>query len=541
MLLVGLWADICWAGNGPQIQFVDVAAELGVDFVHESGISGDKRLPETDGSGAAFFDADADGDLDLYLVNSGDLVEGRGAACNRLYRNDGGRFADVTAAAGVPGKAYGMGVLAGDLDADGVADLYLTNWGEDVFYRNGGEGVFAEATRQAGLGNPQWGSSGALLDADADGDVDLFVANYVDFSLEAHPWCGRRDMGLRFYCDPRQYQPSRDLLYRNDGDGTFTDVSQQAGIDRAGNGLGVVSGDFDQDGDADVYVANDMNANFHYDNQGDGRFDEIGLLAGTARSADGASQAGMGVDADDYDNDGDLDLFVTNYQLENNALYRNDGLYFPEVSFAAGTGGISLNYLGFGTGFFDYDNDGWLDLFVANGHVHDNIERYDELVTYAQKAQIFRNLGGGRYAELTRDLGPGLALDYVGRGSAFGDFDQDGDLDIALVNSNGPAALLRNEGGNARHWLQVELEGAGNNREGIGAKLYLRSGDLRLFRQVKAGSGYQSTSQRAPFFGLGPRDRVEHLEVHWPSGRVQAMEDIAADQILAVKEPVGPR
>ncbi|NKB68660.1 MAG: hypothetical protein GKR89_16475 [Candidatus Latescibacteria bacterium] len=540
LLVLVLGTNLGWASDRPPIQFVDVAAEMGIDFVHTSGISGAKRLPETDGSGAAFFDADGDADLDLYLVNSGDVLAGRGGAANRLYRNDGQGFTDITAAAGVAGKAYGMGVVAGDFDADGDSDLYLTNWGADIFYRNEGVGAFVDATQQVGLGNRQWGSSGSLLDADGDGDIDLFVANYVEFGLDTHPWCGRRDMDLRFYCDPRQYRPSRDLLYRNQGDGTFVEIGQQVGIVHLGNGLGVVSGDFDDDGDADLYVANDMGPNFHYDNQGTGQFQEIGLLAGTARSADGAAQAGMGVDAGDFDNDADLDLFVTNYQLENNTLYRNDGLYFPEVSFAAGTGQISLNYLGFGTGFFDYNNDGWLDLFVANGHVHDNIEAYDELVTYAQRAQVFRNRGG-QYVEVTDSLGSGLAVSYVGRGSAFGDYDGDGDLDIALVSSNGPAALLRNEGGNAGHWLQIELEGRANNRDGIGAKVYVHSGGVRQLRQVKAGSGYQSTSQQGPFFGLGARDRVERLEVRWPSGQIQILEDIAANQILVVEEPAQVR
>ena len=531
---------LLWFGpafGGEAVHLVDVSGEVGIQFLHRSGRSAEKLLPETYGGGALFFDCEGDGDLDLYLLNSGHLIQGRVGADNALYRNDGGGFTDITAAAGVPGKAYGMGGVNADIDNDGDQDLYLANYGVDVFYRNAGGGRFFDAGRQAGLDNGLWGTSAAFLDYDLDGDLDLYVANYVEFDAATQPWCGRRDMGLRFYCDPRRYRPARDLLYRNEGDGTFADISRQAGIVHPGNGLGVVSGDFDQDGDADVYVANDMTPNFHYDNQGDGRFAEIGLLSGTAFSGDGVEQAGMGVDAGDFDNDGDLDLVVTNYQLENNSLYRNDGAYFPEVSFAAGTGQISLNYLGFGTGFFDYDNDGWLDLLVANGHVHDNIERYDELVTYAQKAQVFRNQGGGKYAEVTRDLGPGLAVSYVGRGSAFGDYDQDGDLDIALVNSNGPAALLRNEGGNAGHWLQVELEGRTSNRDGVGAQLYLSSGQLRLLRQVKAGSGYLSSSQRAVFFGLGGRDRAERLEVHWPSGTVQVLEDLEVDRVLRLVEP----
>ncbi len=535
-----LWAWGAAGAPASQVQFVDVALEMGVDFVHENGISSEKRLPETYGSGSAFFDYDGDGDLDLYLVNSGDLVEGRGTAWNRLYRNQGRSFAEVTEEAGVPGRGYGMGVVAADADGDGDAEIYLTSWGEDIFYRNEGNGRFRDFTLPAGLGNPQWGASAAFLDYDRDGDLDLFVANYVDFQVGEQPWCGRSDLDLRFYCDPRQFESTVDRLMRNNGDGSFSDVGQEAGIVHAGNGLGVICGDFDGDGDADVYVANDMTPNFLYENMGGGRFQENALLAGAALSADGVTQAGMGVDAGDFDRDGDQDLFVTNYQLENNDLYRNDGAYFSEVGFRAGVGEISLNYLGFGAGFFDYDNDGWLDLFVANGHVHDNIEAYDKLVRYPQKAQVFHNDGKGRYVERTQALGPGLAVSYVGRGSSFGDFDQDGDLDIALVSSGRRAALLQNQGGNARHWLQVELEGTRGNRDGIGAKVYLEAGSLRSFQEVRAGSGYLSSSQLAPFFGLGDHTRVDRLEIHWPSGVEQVLEEIPADQRLYIVEPSGP-
>ena len=397
------------------MQFVDVTAEWGIHFVQQNGMSSEKMLPETTGSGAAFFDYDGDNDLDLYLVNSGHVTKGRGGALNRLYRNDGARYVDVTAAANVPGRAYGMGVAAADYDNDGDTDIYLTNWGEDVLYRNDG-GYFSDVTAEAGLGNPLWGSSAAFVDYDNDGDLDLCVANYVEFDIATHPWCGFRDMDLRFYCDPLEYSPTRDLLYRNNGDGSFAEVGEPAGIVREGNGLGLVAADLHEDGDQDLYIANDKTPNFFYKNQGDGTFEEIGLTSGTALSANGAAQAGMGVDAGDLDNDGDLDLFVTNYQLENNALYRNDGLFFTEVSFQAGLGEASLNYLGFGTGFFDYDNDGWLDLFVANGHVHDNIEDYDELATYAQQAQVFQNEGGGRFRGKHQGSGTGVEGQLRGQG-----------------------------------------------------------------------------------------------------------------------------
>ena len=544
-LIQVIWLGLCLGlsnrgdGLAQTVQFVDVTADLGIYFVHQNGASQEKRLPEAYGSGGALFDYDGDGDLDLYLVNSGDLIKGRGNAINRLYRNDGQRFTDVTAEAGVPGREFGMGVVAGDYDNDGDADLYLTNWGEDILYRNEGDGRFTDVTQQAGLGNEQWGSSAAFLDYDDDGDLDLFVVNYVDFTIDNHPWCGHPTLKMRFYCDPHQHQPTQDILYRNEGDGRFTDASKEAGIVHKGNGLGVVCWDYDDDGDQDVYVTNDMDANFLYENQGSGYFEEIGLFSGTALSADGASLAGMGVDTGDYDNDGDLDLFVTNYQLENNTLYRNDGFMFSEVSFQMGIGEISLNHLSFGTGFLDYDNDGWQDLFITNGHVHDNIEEYDEQVTYAQKAQMFHN-EQGRYVERSAELGSAFIPDYVGRGAAFGDYDRDGDMDIVVMSLGRSVAVLRNDGGNARNWLQVDVQGTKSNRDGIGTKVYLQAGALRGFQQVKAGSGYQSSSQKALLFGLGDREQADRLEIRWPSGKVQVLENVAANQILAVVEPHDP-
>ena len=517
-----------------QVRFVEVAVELGIDFVHENGSSKEKRLPETNGSGSAFFDWDGDGDQDLYLVNSGHMEKGRGQAWNRLYRNDGAAFSTMVDAAGARGASYGMGVAAADYDSDGDPDLYLTGWGADQLYR-WQEGAYVDVTEAAGLGHEGWTTSAVFFDSDLDGDLDLFAAQYVRFELGAQPWCGRDDMGLRFYCDPRVFDSTTDLLYRNEGDGVFAEVGPMAGIVHAGNGLGVVAGDWDLDGDQDLYVANDLTPNFHYLNQGDGTFVEDGLLAGTALSADGANQAGMGVDSGDIDQDGDFDFFVTNYQLETNSLYRNDGAYFSETSFKSGIGEISLNYLGFGTGFFDYDNDGHLDLFVGNGHVHDNIGDYDELVTYAQRAQVFRNMGGGAFSEKTAELGPAFATEYVVRGSSFGDIDQDGDLDIAIVNNGRRFALMRNDGEHG-NWLQIQLEGKLSNRDGVGAKIYLWADGQQQLRQVKAGSGFLSTSQCEPVFGLGSSEQVDRLEIHWPAGGVQVLTDIVPNQRLTIVE-----
>ncbi|MEE2833600.1 MAG: CRTAC1 family protein [Candidatus Latescibacterota bacterium] len=526
------------AAEPPALRFFDATAEAGIDFVHTNGASREKRLPETDGSGVAFLDADGDGRQDLYFVNSGHMDKGRQGADNRLYRSVGdGHFQAVTGAGGAPGDAYGMGVLAGDPDNDGDTDLYLTAWGEDQFFRNDSRGGFVDATGPAELGNSRWSSSAAYLDYDSDGDLDLFVTNYVRFDLATHPWCGRRDMDMRFYCDPRQYEPETDGLYRNEGDGTFTDVSVEAGINGRGNGLGVVSGDFDDDGRADVYVANDMSPNFLYRNRGDGTFSEEGMLSGTALSADGASQAGMGVDAADFDRDGDLDIVVTNYQLENNTLYLNDDPFFDEVSFNSGIGEVSLNYLGFGVGFFDWDNDGWLDLFVTNGHVHDNIERYDPIVTYPQRAQVFRNLGDRKFVDITDELGAALQKSYVGRGLAFADYDDDGDIDVAVSPSGGPALLLRNDGGNSMAWLRVRLRGTTSNRDAVGAKVWLYAGGTTQFHQVRAGTGYQSTSELTVHFGLGVATGADSLWVEWPSGTRQRFGPQTARRTLLITEP----
>lgn len=532
LLLLGLGAAQGWAA--PPV-FVDVSLEVGVDFVHANGASPEKRLPETNGAGVAFFDYDGDGDQDLYLVNSGDMVKGRQGAHNVLLRNDGGRFTDITAQARAEGGGYGKGVLAGDYDGDGDQDLFLSNWGEDLLLRQEADGTYAEVSGQAGLSNPDWGTSAVFIDYDMDGDLDIFVVNYVHFRIGEQPWCGRADLGMRFYCDPRQFAPALDRLFQNQGDGSFVETGLVAGIDQAGNGLGAVSADFDLDGWPDLYVANDLTSNLLYKNKG-GSFVEDGLLSGSAFSNDGAAQAGMGVDAGDFDGDGDEDIFVTNYQLENNNLYRNDGDYFWDHSPEAGIAKRSLDYLGFGAFFFDYDNDGWLDLFVANGHVHDNIEEYDALVTYAQRAQLFRNTGEGGYQETTDTAGPGFAAAYVGRGAAFGDYDLDGDLDIALTASGERAALLRNDGGNAGHWLELRLHGAGSNPDAVGTRVMLQAGGRQRWLTLRAGSSFLSTSQKALLFGLGEAAVAERIEIHWPGGAVQVLEGVKARQHLVIKE-----
>jgi hypothetical protein len=521
--------------------FTDVAAAAGVIFQHVNGATDDKMLPETYGGGVAFADLDGDGDLDLYFVNSGSLTSGRGTSINRVFRNesagDPAGFRDVSATAGAAGNGYGMGVLAGDYDGDGDTDLYTTELGADRMYANGGDGTFADVTTGSGLGGDSWGTSAVYFDADLDGDIDLFVADYVEFSVTNNPWCGRRDMNLRFYCDPRQYKPTADRLYLNTGAdeaSAFVEVGRARGITKKGNGLGVVAADVDADGDADLYVANDMTANFLYHNDGTGQFSEGALMLGTAFSGDGAAQAGMGVDAGDYDGDGDVDLVVTNYQLEHNALYRNELTWWADASFSTGIGEASLNYLGFGVGFFDYDNDGRLDLFVANGHVHDNIEAYDPIVTHAQRAQVFHNEGSA-FKERTTELG--MLARHVGRGSAFGDYDGDGDVDVAINNNAGPAVLLRNDGGSGNS-LGLELAGRGGNRSALGARVRVLAAGQTSTRWATAGSGYLSTSAAHVHVGLGAATHADRVEIHWPSGALQVLENVPAQQRLRLEEPL---
>jgi len=535
--------EIAMADAGEAIaRFTDVAAVEGIKFVHVKGATEAKLLPETYGSGVAFADLDGDGDLDMYFVNSGSLIHGRGTAVNRVFRNDVGadvRFKDLSVAAGASGVGYGMGALAGDYDGDGDIDLYTTEVGGDRLYANSGAFTFQDVSLDVGLGGgDSWGTSAVYYDADLDGDLDLFVADYVEFSPASNPWCGRRDLDLRFYCDPRQYRPSADRLYLNGDVDGYEEVGARHGITRKGNSLGVVAGDFDDDGDADIYVANDMTPNFLYHNDGSGKFAEGGLMLGTALSADGAAQAGMGVDAGDFDGDGDVDLVVTNYQLEHNALYRNETTWWAEAGFATGLGEASLNFLGFGVGFFDYDNDGRLDLFVANGHVHDNIEAYDPMVTHAQRAQVFHNQGG-LFAEVPLSPEGGLVTPYVGRGSAFGDYDSDGDVDVALNNNGGAAVLLRNDTA-AGNWVRLSLVGMRGNTSAIGARVRLLVAGKTITRWVAAGSGYLSTSESVIHVGTGAATTVDVLRVQWPGGTEQIFVDVPCGQLVRIEETPSP-
>ncbi len=537
------------------ISFTEVSGPAGVSFRHVNGASGQKYYVETMGGGACWLDYDGDGDIDLYLVNSGSLPgwTGSDATTNRLYRNEGkGRFTDVTEKAGVQGRGYGMGCAAGDVDGDADLDLYVTAFGPNLLYRNEGGGRFTDVTAAAGVGDPRWSASAAFADVDRDGDLDLYVTNYLDFTLETNKYCGLEQPGYRAYCHPDEYNGVPDTLYRNRGDGRFEDVSAAAGVaDPGGKGLGVVFTDVNDDGWPDVYVANDKTMNFLYLNKGDGTFKDISMTSGTGFSESGVAQAGMGTDAADVNGDGRFDLIVTNLDYETNELYVNRGdLTFDDATFAAGLGEVNFLNVGFGADFLDYDNDGDKDLQIANGHIIDNIRLYKDQVSYEQPRSLLANDGAGRFREVGPTLGPDFTRPGVGRALAGGDMDDDGDLDFVMVNNNGRAELLRNDGGNdpARgggHWLLLKLGGTRSNRHGVGARVRVKTVDAVgkerwQVDEVRAGSSYLSQNDLRAHFGLGGATAASVVEIRWPSGTVQTLTGVKADQILAIREPPAP-
>jgi hypothetical protein len=538
------------AATGGLPHFEDATRPSGLLFRHVNGATGRKYMQETLGAGTCIFDFDGDGRQDVYFVQSGPLpgYEGGGGIRSALFRNLGdGRFADATDRAGVggpPGR-YGFGCTAGDADGDGDRDLFVTYDGPDVLYRNEGDGSFTDDTARAGVGNPLWGTSAGFADYDGDGDLDLYVANYVAFDPAADLYCGENRPGWRTVCHPRNFDSQPDALYRNRGDGTFEDVSRRAGIDDAtGKGLGVVWGDLDGDGDEDLYVANDDTPNFLWKNRGDGTFEEVGEVAGVALSEDGLPQAGMGTDLADYDDDGRPDLFVTNLAEETNELYRNEGgLMFSNATFISGLGPPSILDLGFGIVFFDADHDGDQDLFVANGHIIDNIALYSDTVTFEQPARLYRNLGGGRFDLPVPPSGSPLRQPRVARGAVPFDADDDGDLDLLITVNDGPAVLLRNAGAPRRHWLQVLLAGAPPNRDAIGAVVSLEAGGVRRTRFSRTAMSYLSQGDRRLHFGLGDAARVDRIVVRWPGrrGSAEAWSDLPVDRVVVLEQGKGRR
>jgi hypothetical protein len=535
-----------WPVSRSGISYVDVARQSGITFQHDNAASPEKFLVETMGSGCGWIDYDQDGLLDLYLVNGAATPAYKPAHPLRsaLYRNNGdGTFSDVTATAGVGAEGlFGMGLAVGDYDNDGFPDLFLCGYGHCILYHNNGDGTFTDVTARAGVANnSRWASSAAWFDYDNDGRLDLVIANYVDWSPERNFYCGDRGPGMRSYCHPDDFNPQPSTLYHNNGNGTFTDVSKSSGVGlKAGNGLGVVTFDYDNDGWQDIFIANDHMPNFLFHNNRNGTFNEVGYLAGVAVSGDGQFEAGMGTDAADTTGTGRMDLIVTHLDMQLARFYQNlgDGS-FDDATFRSKLSYATFHMSGFGTRFFDYDNDGTRDLFMANGHVLDNIERYHSDTKYAEPKLMFRNTGRGIFDNVSDQLGPDFVLPRVSRGAAVGDFDNDGDLDI-LVNNNGqPPQLLRNDGGNANHWLEILLIGTKSNRDGVGARVKLTAGDLVLYDQRKGGMSYQSAQDPRLHFGLGTRTKIDSIEVTWPSGMITKLANVKANQIIAIQEGTG--
>ncbi len=558
VLLTGCEGDRAVETVPAEPPFVEVAASTGLVFTHFNGASGAFYQPEIFGPGVALLDYDNDGDLDVYLPQASmvdpdqspeqalfPLPSGQPPG-DRLFRNQlipAGelRFVDVTEAAGLGHTGYAQGVATGDYDNDGHVDLYVTTFGSNVLYHNEGDGRFTDVTATAGVDDPRWSTSTAFLDYDRDGDLDLFVANYVHFTVAGNKQCAGSD-GTLDYCGPKSYSQVRDRLFRNEGDGRFTDVSDAAGLGAAfGPGLGVTCADFNGDGWQDIYVANDGDDNELWINRGDGRFENTALMAGVAINAYGKAEASMGVTAGDFDSDGDEDLFMTHLDRETNTLYVNDGSgHFIDATDANKLGRISLPYTGFGAEWFDFDNDSDLDLFIANGAVRIEEDLRGQPFPYHERNQLIRNDGDDGFVDVTGQAGPALELIEVGRGAAFGDIDNDGDVDIVVANNNGPTRLLRNMTNGDNHWLTIQLRGVQSNIAGLGARVaVLRAGKPALWRRVHTDGSYLSASDARVHFGLGQDSTVQAVGVVWPQGKREIWRDISIDTFLTLQEGTG--
>jgi hypothetical protein len=523
------------------VEFVDVTAQSGIRWGVRSLAPGVRYLIETMGGGGGFLDYNGDGLLDIYLVcySQTPQPDPKARLGDALYRNNGdGTFTDVTDGAGIGGGSLGMGFASADYDNDGRPDIYVTGYGASRLYHNNGGGAFTDVTAKAGVNDRLWGAGAAFFDYDGDGWLDLFVCNYLNFDPAGKVACDFFEG--RPYCYLSKFKGSPGVLYHNNRDGAFTDVSAKAGIAaHAAKGLGVVAFDYNNDGRPDIFQANDSDPNFLFRNNGDGTFSEVALEAEVALDPNGAVRGGMGVDAEDLDGDGYQDIFVTNFSQQTNAFWHNNGDgTFDETTYALGLGKVSLPVSGFGTRFFDYNDDGLSDIFVLNGHPFEPIQKVFPETTYAEPPFLFENTGKG-FREVAAEHGAALRRSYLGRGLAVGDVDNDGDADLLLLNAGEPPVLLRNEGGNRNHWLGVKLTGTKSNRDGVGAKVTLKVGASRRTKQLLGGASYFSASDQRLLFGLGDARKVEEVEVRWPSGALTTLKDVAADRYLNVKEDAG--
>jgi len=541
-VLMLLCALACARTDGG-IVLSDVTKETGITFIHTDGSSGRRYIVETVSAGLALFDYDGDGDEDIYFLNGAPL---KGTKVSKpptdaLYRNDGNfKFTDVTKQAGVGDTGFGLGIAAADYDNDGDLDIYINNYGPNVLYRNNGDGTFTDVTAQAGVANgDKVGAAAMFLDMDKDGDLDLFVGNYVAFTYENHR--PQSTAGIPMYGGPMDYPPQPSDLYRNNGDGTFTNVSVESGIaEQKGSAMGGVCADYDNDGDTDIRIVNDVNADFLYENDGTGKFEEVALLSGLAYNVHGKSLGSMGVDCGDYDNDGLLDFYQTSYNKELTVLYKNiDGKMFEDVTLSTGAGDGTYPHVTWGTGLVDFDNDGDKDIFVACGHIQDNIDLFDNTGTYLVENILLMNTGDGKFVNVSKESGDGMKVKLSSRGAAFDDLDGDGDIDVVIQNSRREPTILRNDTQNGNHWIRIRLHGVKTNRDGIGARVKVTAGDLVQIDEVHSGRSYQSHYGLWLHFGLGKREKIDRIEVRWIGGGTDVIENVSVDQRLIITEGTG--
>lgn len=528
-------------------KFIDISSPAGLRFQYMASHTSKKYLPETMGAGVALFDYDNDGRLDIFLVNGvpladptprGTIPQKNGpASWNRLFHQEtDGTFEDVTEKAGLQGAGYGMGVAVGDYDNDGYEDLYVTALGGNKLYHNNGNGTFTDVTKKAGLAGSGWSTSAAWVDLDNDGLLDLVVLRYLQWDFD-DIWCGEHKEGLRSYCHPDIFQPIAPLVFHNDGNGHFTEVNQKVGISKPGKGLGIALADYDRDGKIDLFIANDSMIEFLYHNKGNGTFEEVGLTSQVAVDGDGRTYAGMGVDFADYNNDGWPDLLITDLANQRYALYQNSGdSSFNYASFSTGISRTTMLHSGWGTRFFDYDNDGWKDLIVAQGHDLDTVEINYPNLHYREPMLLLRNTGK-EFVDVSADSGTVFQQPWLGRGLATGDIDNDGRVDIVVATNDGPAHLLHNETTTQNHWLILNLVGHKSNRDAIGAEVKLVTGSGSQFATVSTAGSYLSSSDKRVHFGLGANTAAQVIEIRWPSGTLQKLTNVHADQILKIDEP----